>query len=131
MTEKLQIALAQSSDKGPKERNEDFYGACLPDGSVRENKGADRPVVPENERAEVLSALECVDFVTVFDDKTPLALLERLKPAVYAKGGDYSLDTIVQEERRLVEGYGGTIAIIPGEADSSTTRIIERITNGA
>lgn len=98
------------------------------DTSVQENKGPGRPVVNERDRATVLSALECVDYVVLFDDKTPMPLLEALKPDVYAKGGDYTIDTIVQEERRLVEGYGGAIAIIPGVEGHSTTSIIDRIT---
>lgn len=98
------------------------------DRSVRENKGPDRPVVCEADRAKVLAALECVDFVTVFDGKTPMPCLKALKPDVYAKGGDYTIETIVQEERRYVEGYGGEIAIIPGVEGHSTTNIIDRIT---
>ncbi len=98
------------------------------DASVRENKGPDRPVVCERDRAQVLSALECVDYIVIFDEKTPMPLLEALQPDVYAKGGDYTLDTIVQEERRLVETYGGAIAIIPGREGSSTTYIINKIT---
>lgn len=101
------------------------------DASVRENKGPDRPVVNENDRATVLSALECVDYVILFDGKTPMPLLEALQPDVYAKGGDYTLETIVQEERRLVEGYGGRIAIIPGVDGHSTTSIIDRITENS
>jgi D-beta-D-heptose 7-phosphate kinase/D-beta-D-heptose 1-phosphate adenosyltransferase len=97
------------------------------DKSVSENKGPNRPVVNERNRAMVLSALECVDYVSIFDDKTPMALLEALEPDVYAKGGDYTLETIVQEERRLVEGYGGSIAIIPGVEGASTTSIIEKV----
>ncbi len=97
------------------------------DRSVRENKGEGRPVISEDERATVLSALECVDYMVIFDGKTPMRLLEELKPDVYAKGGDYTLDTIVQEERRLVESYGGSIAIIPGIGGRSTTDIIARI----
>ncbi len=97
------------------------------DASVRENKGADRPVTNEQDRALVLSALECVDYIVIFGDKTPLPLLDALRPAVYVKGGDYTLDTIVQEERALVEGYGGRIAIIPGQEGYSTTNIINRI----
>ena len=97
------------------------------DRSVQENKGPDRPLVKEQDRALVLSALECVDYITVFDGKTPMPLLEALQPDVYAKGGDYTLDTIVQIERRLVEGYGGEIAIIPGVPGRSTTEIIELI----
>ncbi len=100
------------------------------DRSVRENKGPDRPVVNEEDRALVLSALECVDYVVIFDDKTPMPLLETLRPEIYAKGGDYTIDTIVQEERHLVEGYGGEIAIIPGVEGHSTTNIIDRIAEG-
>lgn len=97
------------------------------DASVRENKGPDRPVVREHDRAQVLSALECVDYIIIFDDKTPMPLLEALRPDVYAKGGDYTVDTIVQEERRLVESYGGAIAIIPGCEGQSTTYLINKI----
>ena len=97
------------------------------DASVRENKGPDRPVVCENDRAQVLSALECVDYIVLFDEKTPMPLLRLLQPDIYAKGGDYTLDTIVQEERKIVESYGGKIAIIPGRAGQSTTCIINKI----
>ena len=97
------------------------------DRSVRENKGPDRPLVSEQNRAIVLSALECVDYVIIFDGKTPMPLLEALQPHVYAKGGDYTLDTIVQPERRLVESYGGEIAIIPGVEGQSSTHLINRM----
>ena len=98
------------------------------DASVQENKGPNRPVIPERDRALVLSALECVDYVVIFDGMTPMPLLEALHPDVYAKGGDYTIDTIVQPERRLVESYGGEIAIIPGVEGHSTTNIINRLT---
>ena len=101
------------------------------DASVQENKGPDRPVVPENERALVLAALECVDYLTIFSDKTTVRILKALKPDVYAKGGDYTLDTIVQPERRVIEGYGGAIAIIPAVEGQSTTSIIQRIAGSA
>jgi len=101
------------------------------DTSVSENKGADRPVVGEHDRAQVLSALECVDYIIIFDEKTPLPLLKALQPDIYAKGGDYTLDTIVQEERQLVESYGGRIAIIPGREGQSTTYIINKIAGKA
>jgi len=101
------------------------------DASVRENKGPDRPVVGERDRALVLSALECVDYVILFDGKTPMDILEAIRPDVYAKGGDYNLDTIVQPERRLIESYGGSIAIIPGVEGRSTTGLINRIAQGA
>ncbi len=97
------------------------------DASVRAIKGPSRPIVPENERALVLSALECVGYVTIFSDMNTVGILERLQPDVYAKGGDYDINTIVQEERRVVEHYGGEIAILPGVAGQSTTSIIQRI----
>lgn len=97
------------------------------DQSVQEIKGPDRPIVNEQERALVLCALESVDYVTIFSDENPVPILKTLQPDVYAKGGDYTIDTIVQEERRLVEAYGGQISIIPGVDGLSTTNIIEKI----
>ncbi len=97
------------------------------DTSVKQNKGSDRPIIPQENRAIVLAAFECVDYIVIFDEPTPMRLLEYLKPDVYAKGGDYSIDTIVQEERRLVEGYGGEIAIISGVEGQSTTQIVSRM----
>ena len=97
------------------------------DESVRENKGPNRPLVPERDRAVILAALECVDFLIIFSDKTTVGILEALKPDIYAKGGDYNIDTIVQEERRVIEGYGGGIAIIPGVQGQSTTALIQKI----
>ncbi|HUW60308.1 MAG TPA: D-glycero-beta-D-manno-heptose 1-phosphate adenylyltransferase [Candidatus Bathyarchaeia archaeon] len=97
------------------------------DESVRENKGPNRPVVREQDRALILSALECVSYLTIFGDKTTTKILEQLRPDVYAKGGDYTLDTIVQEERQVVESYGGKIAIIPAVEGKSTTALIQKI----
>ena len=97
------------------------------DESVRAVKGPDRPIVPEAERALILSALACVDYVTVFSENDVTGILEDLKPDVYAKGGDYTLETINQDERRLVEGYGGRIALIPGVDGRSTTHLVERL----
>ncbi len=97
------------------------------DASVRAIKGPDRPVLSEHERALVLSALSCVDYLLLFDDPSPARLIEALEPGVYAKGGDYTVDTINQSERQLVEGYGGRIAILPGVEGQSTTSIITKI----
>ena len=97
------------------------------DASVRLTKGPGRPIVPEQERALVMSALSCVDYVVIFADKSPLKIIGILQPDVYVKGGDYTIDTINQEERRLVEEYGGRIAIVPGVAGRSTTTLIKRI----
>jgi rfaE bifunctional protein nucleotidyltransferase chain/domain len=97
------------------------------DASVKENKGEGRPINNEQDRALVLAALSCVDYIVTFSDKSPLPLLEAIQPDVYAKGGDYTLDTIVQEERNLVESYGGKIALLSGVVGASTTNIIERL----
>ncbi len=97
------------------------------DKSVQAVKGPDRPIVPEAERALILSAFTCVDYVTLFSEDDVTAILQELKPDVYAKGGDYTLETINQDERRLVEGYGGRIALIPGVQDRSTTNLVERL----
>lgn len=97
------------------------------DSSVRSVKGPDRPVNCQDDRAKALGALSCVDYVVIFDYPTTVRLLELLKPDVYAKGGDYTIDTINQDERKVVEGYGGTIEILPEVKGVSTTQIIERI----
>lgn len=97
------------------------------DESVRKLKGPGRPVINQENRAIVLSALECVDYIIIFEEKSPLSIIRQLKPDVYAKGGDYTLETLVQAERRYVESYGGKIALIPGIEGQSTTNIIQRV----
>ncbi|MCL4217520.1 MAG: adenylyltransferase/cytidyltransferase family protein [Candidatus Hydrogenedentes bacterium] len=97
------------------------------DASVRKVKGPDRPIVSEQDRVLVMSALECVSYITVFSEPNTVGILKKLEPDVYAKGGDYKMDTLNQEERLLVEGYGGRIAIIPGVDGQSTSAIIQRI----
>lgn len=103
---------------------------CLnSDASVRRLKGSDRPLVPEEDRAAVLRALECVDAVVLFDEKTPEAILARLRPDVFAKGGDYALSELA--EARLLERWGGRAVILPYVAGRSTTRLIEEaVTRG-
>ncbi len=103
-------------------------GACLvvginSDASVQRLKGPSRPVIPEHERAEILGALECVDYVTIFDEDTPEPLLRLLTPDILVKGG--TTGKIVGEE--IVEGYGGTVAKLAAVDGLSTTNIIERI----
>ena len=95
------------------------------DASVRKLKGPGRPVFSERERVAVLSALEVVDFVTVFEEETPLALIRLLKPDVLVKGGDWSARRVVG--RAVVERGGGKVVLVPYEAGFSTTAIIERI----
>lgn len=97
------------------------------DASVRALKGEGRPLNRETDRAEVLSALACVDYVAVFQEKRATRLLEEVQPAVYVKGGDYQRETLDAEERGVLEKIGAEIRIIPFEAGYSTSRLIERI----
>jgi len=95
------------------------------DDSVRRLKGPSRPVQPEQDRAEILAALECVDYVVSFDQDTPIAVIERLEPDVLVKGADWQVDRIVGRE--VVEGSGGRVATIAYVKGISTSALIERI----
>jgi D-beta-D-heptose 7-phosphate kinase/D-beta-D-heptose 1-phosphate adenosyltransferase len=95
------------------------------DASVRRLKGPGRPLTPAKERAEILAALTCVDFVTIFGATTPLRLIRALGPDVLVKGGDWTVDTIVGRE--VVEGRGGKVIAIPFVKNRSTTRTIGKI----
>ncbi|WP_210479163.1 D-glycero-beta-D-manno-heptose 1-phosphate adenylyltransferase [Naasia sp. SYSU D00948] len=95
------------------------------DDSVRRLKGESRPINPAPDRAEVLASLSCVDYVTVFATDTPIPLLERIRPDVYAKGGDYTIETLPESE--VVLGYGGEVRILDYLADYSTTAVVDRI----
>lgn len=95
------------------------------DRTVRELKGAGRPVVSELERAEVLSALRQVTYVTIFDDISPRALIAELLPDVLVKGGDYGLDEI--HGREEVEAVGGKVVSVPFVTGASTTSMIEKM----
>jgi rfaE bifunctional protein nucleotidyltransferase chain/domain len=97
------------------------------DDSARQLKGKGRPVNPEGDRAVVLAALASVDGVCIFADKTATAFLLAAQPDIYVKGGDYTLDTLNQEERRAVERAGGKIVIIPPVPGKSTTALLEKI----
>jgi D-beta-D-heptose 7-phosphate kinase/D-beta-D-heptose 1-phosphate adenosyltransferase len=93
------------------------------DASVRRNKGPGRPIVPARQRAEVLAALGCVDFVLLFAEATPLATIKALRPDVLAKGGDWALDAIVG--RAEVESWGGSIVRLREVPGIRTTAIVE------
>ncbi len=102
----------------------DCLVVCLnSDASVRRIKGSDRPLVSEEDRAGVLRALECVDAVVLFDEETPEAVLERLRPDIFAKGGDYTVSDL--PEAKLLARWGGRAVILPYVAGRSTTRLIE------
>ena len=94
------------------------------DASVRRLKGEMRPVNTAEDRAEVVGALKSVDYVVIFGEDTAENLIAKVRPAVYAKGGDYTRETL--PEARIVESYGGEVAFIPLVAGKATTGIIER-----
>src|SRR4051812_48355714 len=96
------------------------------DASVRSlNKAPDRPIVPEAQRAEVLAALGCVDYVVIFTEPDPLNLITTLRPDILVKGGDWPVERIVGRE--IVEARGGLVKTIPLVPDISTTSLIQRI----
>ena len=97
------------------------------DASVRQLKGPERPVTPEDDRAAVLAALESVNGVCIFGEQTATRFLAAAQPDVYVKGGDYTLDTLNQDERRAVEQTGGRIVIIPVVPGKSTTATLKKI----
>lgn len=97
------------------------------DESVRQLKGPERPVVPEDDRARVLAALGCVDAVCLFPEKRATRFLGEARPDIYVKGGDYTLDTIDQDERRAVESAGGRIVFLPFLPGRSTTGLLGKI----
>lgn len=95
------------------------------DRSVRTLKGPSRPLTPAGDRAHVLAALACVDYVVEFDDETAERLVQNLQPDIYVKGGDYARDEPV--EAAVVKAYGGSVQILPFTTGFSTTDLVERI----
>jgi D-beta-D-heptose 7-phosphate kinase/D-beta-D-heptose 1-phosphate adenosyltransferase len=95
------------------------------DASVRRNKGPERPINSETERAEILAALECVDAVVIFDEETPAEIIRAIQPDVLVKGADWAEDAIVG--RDTVEARGGRVVRVAIEPGFSTTEIIQKI----
>jgi rfaE bifunctional protein nucleotidyltransferase chain/domain len=95
------------------------------DSSVRRYKGDLRPIVSEEDRVDVLAALEFVDYVTLFDTDTPVPLIDTVRPRLYVKGGDYTVEQL--PETPVVEAYGGSVRILPFLPGRSTTSIIQKI----
>jgi D-beta-D-heptose 7-phosphate kinase/D-beta-D-heptose 1-phosphate adenosyltransferase len=95
------------------------------DPSVRSLKGPEHPVLPADQRAEIISGLGCVDFVTVFDELDPFNLISLIQPHVLVKGGDWTKENIIGKE--VVERSGGEVVIIPFVEGASTSRLIETI----
>jgi rfaE bifunctional protein nucleotidyltransferase chain/domain len=97
------------------------------DDATRQLKGAGRPVNSENDRAAVLAALESVKGVCIFAETTATKFLSAAHPDIYVKGGDYTLETLNQDERRAVESAGGKIVIVPFIPGKSTTSLLDKI----
>ena len=95
------------------------------DDSIKRIKGANRPVVSETQRAEMISFLDFVDLVTFFGEDTPEQILDLLKPDIFVKGGDYSLEDL--PEAKIVEANGGKVTIVPLVKGFSSSKIIEKI----
>lgn len=95
------------------------------DSSVKSFKGDLRPIVPQDERLEMLDGLRAVDYVTLFDTRTPVPLIERVRPAVYVKGGDYTEDQLPEAD--VVRGYGGEVKILSLVQGRSSTNIIAKV----
>lgn len=106
-----------------------MMGTCLviglnSDESVRQLKGDSRPIFPESERAEMLKALVWVDFVFIFNEKRATRFLRTIRPDIWAKGGDYTIDSLDQREKQAVIETGGKIEIIPLQSEWSTSKIL-------
>jgi rfaE bifunctional protein nucleotidyltransferase chain/domain len=100
------------------------------DASVRELKGPHRPINSERDRAAVVAALQSVDSVCIFSERSALRFLNAVRPDIWAKGGDYTLETLDQEERQAVEAAGARIVLIPMVPGKSTTSLISQASRG-
>ena len=98
------------------------------DAAVRGLKGPDRPVNAEADRALVVAALQSVDAVYIFRERDAVPFLRAVEPDIYVKGGDYTIDTINQDERRLIEGMGGKIVLLGHVPGKSTTGLLQKMT---
>jgi rfaE bifunctional protein nucleotidyltransferase chain/domain len=108
-----------------KSRGDRLIVAINSDRSVRKLKGKERPLVPQSDRARVLAGLESVDYVTIFDEPTPLSLIRAIQPDVLVKGADWKKEDIIGGD--VVQHRGGKVVTIPVVKGISTTKIIERI----
>ena len=97
------------------------------DISVKKNKGDNRPITTQSDRAEILCALSCVDYVVIFDEKSPCELLDKIKPNFHTKGADYSLDTLPKEEKDVIIKNKIDVKFIEFVQGKSTTNTIEKM----
>ncbi len=113
--------------QGAKEAGDVLVVGVNGDDSVRGLKGEGRPVMPAQERAELIAAIRGVDYVTIFDERSPARLLAVLKPDFQAKGTDYTSDSVPEAE--IVKSYGGRVIIVGDPKDHSTTEMLKRMRN--
>ncbi len=113
--------------QGAKKQGDFLVVAINNDVSARKLKGTGHPLMKIQDRVALVSALSCVDYVTVFGDYTVKNVLVSLRPDIHAKGGDYTLDNV--PERDVVRSYGGRVAIVGGPKIQSTSQLIKRIKN--
>jgi D-glycero-beta-D-manno-heptose 1-phosphate adenylyltransferase len=111
--------------EGARREGDLLITAVNDDSSVRRLKGPGRPLMPASERAEILAALECTDYIVVFKDETVDGLLKALRPDVHAKGTDYTPESV--PERETVLSYGGRIAIVGDPKERSTRSYLEKL----
>lgn len=111
--------------KSAKELGDFLVVGINSDASVRALKGDERPLQNEEDRAEILASLECIDFVILFSDPTPVELIKAIQPDVLVKGGDWAIDKIVGAD--IVRTAGGQVTTIPFVNGRSTTRLVEKI----
>jgi len=95
------------------------------DDSVKKIKGETRPIIPQNERSEIIASLECVNYVIIFNEITPNKIIEILKPDIHVKGGDYKIDDL--PEATIVKNYGGKLVIVDEIKEKSSSNIIKKI----
>ncbi|HLQ77776.1 MAG TPA: adenylyltransferase/cytidyltransferase family protein [Terriglobia bacterium] len=115
--------------EGARKLGDTLVVAINSDKSVRQIKGPDRPILNENERIALVSALRCVDHVVMFDEPDVSRVLEVLRPAIHAKGTDYTEQTV--PEREFVRAYGGQVRITGDPKDHSTKNVIQRIVDSS
>jgi rfaE bifunctional protein nucleotidyltransferase chain/domain len=114
---------------GAKELGDFLIVGINSDAQVKKLKGENRPFMPQNERAEIVSALRFVDFVTIFDEPTVEQLIRAIRPDFHAKGTDYTVDSV--PEREIVRECGGQTAIVGDPKDHSSTGLIEKVGSGS
>jgi D-glycero-beta-D-manno-heptose 1-phosphate adenylyltransferase len=113
--------------QGAKELGDILIVGINSDEQVRKLKGNNRPFMPENERAEIIDALACVDYVTVFTEPTVTELIRAVRPDFHAKGTDYTVETV--PEKDIVAEYGGQIAIVGDPKDHSSTDLLKKVSS--